>query len=80
MLSELLADQRVRPKTETQIPDVLTKLRDDFINAELRRIRLRLPFPDLSAEENKALLSRQKELQMAKLKPLTPRGPDVEPF
>ena len=80
LLSEALAHQHAVPQPEKQLTDVLTTLRNDFLNAELRRITLRIPFPDLTDEERHTLMRRQQELRVAKLQPLTPRGPDMEPF
>ena len=80
LLSEALAHQHAVPQPEKQLTDVLTTLRNDCLNAELRRITLRIPFPDLSEEERHALMRRQQELRVAKLQPLQHLGPELEPF
>ena len=70
LLSAVLADQRPVPQPEQQLKDVLTHLRNDFINAELQTLTRRLTQPEISDEERNAALERQKELRAAKQRPL----------
>jgi hypothetical protein len=75
LLSELLAQVHAVPEPQKQLLDVLTRLRNEFINAELLTLTRRLSHPEASETERVELLHRQKELRALKQSPLAERAP-----
>jgi len=70
-LSALLADQRPVPDPAKQLGDVIKRLRDDFINAELQKIKHELAHPDVPDERRLEYWTRLKKLQSLKQQPLS---------
>ena len=50
--------------------DVLTHLRNDFLNAELQRLTRELTHPDVPDDRRLELLQQQKELRALRQQPL----------
>ncbi len=63
LIGSVLADHHDIPQPEKQIVDVLTKLRNDFLAAELQRLTRELAHPDMPDERRTELLQRQIELR-----------------
>jgi len=70
LIGTVLADHHAIPQPEKQIVDVLTHLRNDFINAELQRLNRELAHPDTPDQLRTELLQRQKELRAQRQQPL----------
>ncbi len=64
LIGTVLADHHTIPQPDKQIVDVLTRLRNDFIGAELQRLTRELAHPDMPDERRTELLTRQKELRL----------------
>lgn len=70
LIGTILADQHPIPEPEKQMTDVLTHLRNDYLNAELQRLTRELTHPDVSDERRLELLQQQKELRVLRQQPL----------
>lgn len=71
LIGTILADDHSIPEPDKQIVDVLTHLRNDFLNAELQRLTRELTHPDVPDERRLQLLQQQQELRAQRQKPLT---------
>ncbi len=71
LIGTILADPHRIPEPEKQMVDVLTHLRNDFLNAELQRLTRELTHPDVLDEKRLQLLQQQQELRAQRQKPLT---------
>jgi len=63
LLGDVLADERPVTDPQKHLLDALTRLRDDFIAAELQRLTRELTHPDMSDEARVALLQQQSALR-----------------
>jgi len=78
LLTEILAQAHTVPEPQKQLVDVLTRLRNEFISADLLTLTRRLSHPDASESERIELLHRQKELRVLKQSPLMERDTDAQ--
>jgi hypothetical protein len=70
LIGTILADHHPIPEPEKQIVDVLTHLRNDFLNAELQRLTRELTHPEAPDERRLLLLQEQQEMRAQKQKPI----------
>ena len=70
LVTEAVSEPREIPNRARQLPDVVRRLRDEFINTELRRIGRTFANPDLPDEERIVLTTRKLELLQLKSRPL----------
>jgi DNA primase len=73
LLTQVLAEEKLPQNPEQQRGDIVLRLRNHAFDQEMAVLLRRLSTPGVSDEEHVALLRRQKELQAARLKPLSPR-------
>ncbi len=72
LITEAVADGRALPNPQTQMADVVLKLRNQFIDQQVSVFTQRAGMPESSdTEKNEALLSREK-LRQQKRSPLAP--------
>jgi DNA primase len=74
LVSEAVADPRPIPNRAQQLADVLKRLRDQFLDLELRRLGQRLGDPALTDSERLPLQRHQMDLVLLKKQPLTAAG------
>jgi hypothetical protein len=70
LVTEAVSEQREIPNRPRQLADVAKRLRDQFIESELKTILRRFNEPDLSDEERITLTTRKLELLRLKSRPL----------
>ena len=73
LASEAMSDPRPIPNPVQQLTDLTTRLRNAWIDQEMARLTLQVSRPDLSRDEQTAMLHRLQELRMAKRAPLVAR-------
>jgi hypothetical protein len=70
LVTEAVSEQREIPNRPQQLADVAKRLRDQFIESELKTILQRFDEPSLSDEERIVLTTRKLELLRLKSRPL----------
>jgi len=70
LVTEAVSEQREIPNRPQQLADVVKRLRDQFIESELKTILRRFNEPGLSDEDRIALTTRKLELLQLKSRPL----------
>jgi DNA primase len=70
LIGTILAEHHPIPEPEKQMMDVLTHMRNDFLNAEVQRLTRELTHPDVPDERRLQLLQQQQELRAQRQKPL----------
>lgn len=70
LVTEALADERQLPNPKQQLQDVLQRLRNQFIDAQLASLTQRANTPGISETDLLALLRQQQDLRRLKRQPL----------
>jgi DNA primase len=70
LIADALALEWPLPQTEAMVIDLLTNLRNDFVVAELQRLKSAVLQPDIADDERNLLLTRQMELRNLRLQKL----------
>jgi len=70
LASEIIADAREIPEPQRQAQDVVTRLRNRFLDAEMNRLKAASAAPELADEELLALSQQLESLRRAKRAPL----------
>lgn len=78
LVSEALADARKIPTPDVQLADVTTRLRNAWIENEIKRLTLHSALPNLDDAERITLLRQLQELRRLKRSPLVARLADHE--
>jgi len=77
LVTEATAEDRVIPDPPRQLADVVTRLRNQFIDGQLGALAQQSSLPETSDAERLELLRQQQELRQFKRQPITPL-PDRE--
>jgi DNA primase len=73
LASEAMSDSRTIPNPTQQLADLVTRLRNAWIEQEIARMSIQVSLPELSDDERLPMLERLQELRQAKRAPLTAR-------
>ena len=71
LVTEVATEERKLPNPETQLADVILKLRNQFLDRQIAAVTQKAGLPEISDTERIELLQRQKKLREQKTGPLT---------
>ena len=72
LVTEAVAEERKIPNPETQLPDVVLKLRNQFFDRQIAMLTQKISQPQTGDDERLALLREQMKLKEQKRSPLSP--------
>jgi DNA primase len=79
LVTEALAEDRAIPNTEQQLLDLLTTLRNGYIDREIARVDQRMASPGIEAEESIQLLRHRTDLKNLKRSAIAANGVGSNP-
>ncbi|MGN6385978.1 MAG: DNA primase [Verrucomicrobiota bacterium] len=79
LVTEALAEDRAIPNTEQQLLDLLTTLRNGYIDREIARVDQRMASPGIEAEESIQLLRHRTDLKNLKRSAIAGNGVGSNP-
>ncbi len=74
LITEATAEEKPLPNPNQQLTDIASRLRNEFIDREITRLRQQISQPEMGDAEREAMLRQQQELRTLKRQPLVPRA------
>jgi DNA primase len=71
LITEAVADERPLPNPQTQLADVILKLRNQFLDGQIATLTQKISQPEIGETEKLAALHEQQRLKQQKRSPLT---------
>jgi hypothetical protein len=72
LITEAATEERELPKTDTQIGDVILKLRNQYLDRQLETLTMKMSRPEIPDEEKISRMREHQKLREQKRAPLTP--------
>ena len=75
LITEAATQERAIPNPETQLADVIVKLRNQYLDRQIAALTQKTALPEYSDAQKIDMLQTQKKLREQKASPLVENGP-----